>query len=78
MVWKHVFWNDDFIVTNKDDWADVLAGKVFGNIQFEVFCVMGNWKKWPRFYYGRAWDFRLKKMFLRTSIFTTLMCAIAT
>ena len=64
MVWKHIFWNDDFIVTNKDDWAEVLAGKVFANIQFEVYCVMKDWSKWPRFYYGMAWDFRLKNMFL--------------
>ena len=65
MAWKHIFWNDDFIVTNKDDWVDSLAGKVFANVQFEVFCAMDNWKEWPRFYYGRAWDFRLKDIFLQ-------------
>ena len=65
MTWKHIFWNGEFIVSNKDDWEESLAGKVFASVQFEVFCAMDNWKKWPRFYYGRAWDFRLKDIFLQ-------------
>ena len=64
MTWKHIFWNDDFIVTNKDDWVYSLAAKVFSKVQFEVFCAMDNWKEWPRFYYG-VWDLRLKDIFLQ-------------
>ena len=64
MAWKHIFWNDEFIVTNKDDWVDVLAGKVFANIQFEIYCTMGNEKEWPRFYHS-VWDCKLKHIFLQ-------------
>ncbi len=64
MAWKHIFWNEDFIVTNKDDWVDVLASKIFGNVQFEVYCAMNDRKEWPRFY-GAFWDLRLKHIFLQ-------------
>ena len=64
MAWKHIFWNDDFIVTNKDDWEDALACKIFSNIQSEVFCTMNDRKEWPRFY-GSFWDLKLKHIFLQ-------------
>ena len=63
MVWKHIFWNDDFIVSNRDNWIDDLAGKIFSKIQFEVHCTMKNDKEWPYFYYS-IWDLRLKHIFL--------------
>ncbi len=64
MAWKHIFWNDDFIVTNKDDWADVLAGKVFIEVQFEIYRTMKDKLEWPRFY-TIAWDLKLKHIFLQ-------------
>ena len=64
MAWKHIFWNDDFIVTNKDNWIEDLAGKIFGNIQFEIYCTMKNKNEWPRFY-NSAWDCKLKYIFLQ-------------
>ena len=63
MVWKHIFWNDDFIVTNKDDWEYALASKLFSSIQFEVYCAMRDRDEWPRFH-NLTWDFRLKHIFL--------------
>ena len=63
MVWKHIFWNDDFIVSNKDDWVNDIAGKVFSKIQFEVHCTMENDKQWPYFYCS-VWDIKLKHIFL--------------
>ena len=64
MAWKHIFWNDDFIVTNKDNWIEDLAGKIFGNIQFEIYYTMKNKNEWPRFY-NSAWDCKLKYVFLQ-------------
>ena len=63
MVWKHIFWNDDFIVTNKENWEEDLAGKVFINAQFEIYLTMKNEENWPRFYSG-IWDPKLKHVFL--------------
>ena len=62
MAWKHIFWNDEFVCTNKDDWAEVLAGKVFVDIQFNICCMIEDWDNWPRLY--GTWDLRLKHIFL--------------
>ena len=62
MAWKHIFWNDEFVCTNKDNWADVLAGKIFLDIQFNICSMIGDYENWPVSY--RIWDLRLKHIFL--------------
>lgn len=64
MAWKHIFWNDDFIFTNKEKWDEDLAGKIFVNVQFEIYLTMKRNEYWPRFYNG-TWDLRLKHVYLQ-------------
>ena len=63
MAWKHIFWNDNFIVSNKDDCEEFLAGRVFGNIQFEISCAMDDKNEWP-FFGNYVWNYKLKHIFL--------------
>tara|TARA_B100001996_G_scaffold133322_1_gene101452 strand:+ start:680 stop:1075 length:396 start_codon:yes stop_codon:yes gene_type:complete len=63
MAWNHIFWNDEFIVTNKDNYEDYLAGRVFGLIQYEIYFAMGDKYEWPNFGHN-IWNFKLKHIFL--------------
>lgn len=62
MAWKHIFWNDAFFSTGRDNWEDELAGKIFVEIQFSICCTFRDFDKWPALY--KMWDVRLKHIFL--------------